>query len=323
MRTLPGFAFSVMLAGCGQAARTEPAAPVHGLYGALIERRVTGAPSTEQLARISPHLSTELRTLLDSARAVREAEVATHPGEKPLLSEGDLFTSLFEGPTAFDPLPGIPASDGHLVPVRFRDGRPSPPVEWTDTVVVIREAGTPVVADVRYGGTWDFANRGSLRTSLRLALRPDGFANWVLEMQGIGPIRIGMTVAHAAGLLGTPRIDRIEPEDACGYAWFPRAPEGVSFMLAGDTLVRTNVDTTGFRTATGVGVGSRETEVLAAYAGMVRVEPHPYTGPEGHYLIVDDPAVSGFRMIFETDGTVVTSLRAGRLPEVDLIEGCA
>jgi hypothetical protein len=66
-----------------------------------------------------------------------------------------------------------------------------------------------------------------------------------------------------------------------------------------------------------------ETEVLSRYRGRVRVEPHPYMSPEGHYLVVDDGARRGLRMIFETDGSRVTAVRAGRLPEVDLIEGCA
>jgi hypothetical protein len=143
-------------------------------------------------------------------------------------------------------------------------------------------------------------------------------------MDGIGPVRVGMAIADVERLVGgTARIERIEPDDRCGYAFVSGVPPGISFMLAGDTVVRANVQEAGILDEAGLGVGSSEAEVMARRAGKIRVEPHPYTGPEGHYLIVDDPARPGFRLIYETDGQRVVTFRAGRLPEVNYIEGCA
>lgn len=322
-RAVIHLSLAIVLSACGRGPGNAAGTPVEGLYDALIDERVTGAPSTAQLATITPFLDTELRHLLDSARAVRDAAAATYPDEKPPFAEGDLFTSLDEGPTAFTLQREVAAGASYRVPVRFRDERPSPPFEWTDTVVVREEAGRLVVGDVIYGGTWDFANRGSLIRLLREGLNSAAMQSWVLEMQGIGPIKIGMTIQQAEVLAGPARVERIEPRDACGWAWFASAPVGISFMVTRDTLVRANVDVTGFRTRRGLGVGSTEADVLMNYSPNVRTRPHPYTGPEGHYLIVEDPALPGFRIIFETDGKVVTSLRAGRLPEVNAIEGCS
>ena len=58
-------------------------------------------------------------------------------------------------------------------------------------------------------------------------------------------------------------------------------------------------------------------------AHVIRVEPHAYTGPEGHYLVYLAPVVRMFAVVFETDGTRVTTYRAGRQPEVMYVEGCA
>lgn len=322
-RAVIHLSLAIVLSACGRQADTGPTAPVRQLYQILIDTRVTGAPSPEQLAAITPFLSAELRDLLDSASAVRDAATAAFPDDKPPFAEGDLFTSLHEGPTAFTVEREVAAAGGYRIPVRFRDERPSPRFEWTDTVVVREAAGRLVVADVVYGGTWDFANHGTLMALLRDGLNSAAMQSWVLEMERIGPIRIGMTITQAEALAGPARVERIEPRDACGWAWFANVPEGLSFMVTRDTLVRANVDLTGFRTARGLGVGSSEADVLTTYAPNVRTSPHPYTGPEGHYLIVDDPASPGFRMIFETDGKVVTSFRAGRLPEVNAIEGCS
>jgi hypothetical protein len=203
------------------------------------------------------------------------------------------------------------------------------------------------VGDVRYGGAWGFANGGGLVEGLRALedeapdaanmarpssrgteSRPAGegvaASTLVLRFEGLGPVRIGMTLAQAeAALGGTARVDRIEPGDSCGHVVFSALPEGLSFMVAGDTVVRVEVRVPGVWAQGGGAVGMLETEVVARYSGRIRVEPHPYMAPEGHYLVVEDAAWPGLGMIFETDGSRVTNVRAGRLPEVELIEGCA
>lgn len=324
---IPRFVVSLgtgLAAACAPADQDSPAGVVAGLYAVLIDSTVTGAPRGGQLAAMAPYLSAELRGLLDEAAALRDAEAAAHPDEKPPFAEGDLFTSLFEGPTGMVILADAQGSASRRVVVQLSDDRSAPAATWTDTVVVVEEEGRLVVADVLYGGTWDFANRGSLLETLHGGLHAPVAPSWTLAMDGIGPVRVGMTIADVERLVGgTARIERIEPGDACGYAYLPGVPEGISFMLSHDTVVRANVDEAGILDELGLGVGSTEAEVMARRAGMIRVEPHPYTGPEGHYQIVDDPARPGFRLIYETDGQRVVTFRAGRLPEADYIEGCA
>ena len=79
-------------------------------------------------------------------------------------------------------------------------------------------------------------------------------------------------------------------------------------------------------TVSGIHVGATEAEVKAVYSGRggsYTVQPHPYTGPEGHYLVYDADGKGGKPLIFETDGKKVTSFRAGEENAVQAIEGCA
>jgi hypothetical protein len=45
-----------------------------------------------------------------------------------------------------------------------------PAVTWIDLVVLTEQAGGYAIDDIEYGRTWDFASKGTLRTSLAATL---------------------------------------------------------------------------------------------------------------------------------------------------------
>ena len=145
----------------------------------------------------------------------------------------------------------------------------------------------------------------------------------LLSERGIGALRYGMTAAEAqAALNGELNVE--EPisgdgDDACRYGRSPRVPGFV--MLEGARVVRVDGDSTTV-TAAGARIGMSEAEVLTLYPGA-RVMPHHYT--DGHYLVVlpGAPADTTHRLVFETDGKVVTGMRGGVYPPVEYVEGCA
>jgi hypothetical protein len=147
---------------------------------------------------------------------------------------------------------------------------------------------------------------------------------WVVTADGYGPIRVGASLATAASALGAPLVlpaaDLVT--EHCGHVVVPRGPAGVRLMVVDDTVARVEVETRGVRTAAGDQVGDTEAAVLARHGGRARVEPHAYTGPEGHYVVVTTPGDTTRQIVFETDGRLVTMYRAGRLPAVAYIEGC-
>ena len=155
-----------------------------------------------------------------------------------------------------------------------------------------------------------------------------------LGFDGIGPIKIFMTLAQATAAVGKPvKVDPNEVLDGCAYAKVDNGPKGLAFMVnrekESDPWIIVRADVHGpstIATPSGIRVGATEAAVKQAYtgkAGIYTVEPHPYTAPQGHYLIYDVDGKGGRLLIFETDGTKVLSFRAGDEGAVKSIEGCA
>lgn len=170
----------------------------------------------------------------------------------------------------------------------------------------------------------------------RSALRLEG----PVDFTGIAPVEVGMTKAEAETATGlhfllTPILDgcgALKPSPGMGGASEDDYLPGASLMvIAPDEarlwtqgrIARVYVFERGYETAAGVGVGSTEAEVIEAYEPFVRVTQHHYD-PQSHYLIVRSPApaLRRYRIVFETDGQRVDAFRAGRLPEVEFVEGC-
>jgi len=166
----------LLQAGCVRGPQPHSAAEtVRAFYSALEELSVSGAPSADELDVLSPWLGDELEQLLAQARTLHDRERERFPDEKPPFNDGDLFSSLFEGPTSFEVGTPIRNGDGWRVPVALTYASPGGTSDWSDTVLVAREAGGYVVTDVIYGGSWDFAPRGTLVDNLRagLAMLPE------------------------------------------------------------------------------------------------------------------------------------------------------
>ena len=143
---------------------------------------------------------------------------------------------------------------------------------------------------------------------------------WVVRPEGIGPLRVGVTLAEVARSLGEPLS---VVNDECDHVNPTKTPEGVLLMVIEDTLVRVQIDSAGIRTVEGAQVGDSESRILELYGTRARIEPHKYTYPEGHYVVVTPPGDTLHRIIFETFKGRVTKYRSGRLPAVQYVEGCS
>jgi len=144
---------------------------------------------------------------------------------------------------------------------------------------------------------------------------------------GLGPVRIGMSVAEATKAAGrvilapTPGAPTASPD--CAFAVVDGLP-GVAFMVISGVIRRVDIDEGTISTSSGAHIGSTEKEIKDLFPGIITVSDHAYV-EGGHYLTLTPTAenLKDDRVVFETDGQVVTSYRAGKVPEVEFIEGCA
>jgi hypothetical protein len=148
--------------------------------------------------------------------------------------------------------------------------------------------------------------------------------SWTVSARGLGPLRAGMTVAEAAVVVANGfAIPEGADTTRCGYANWPAAPAGVWVMLEHGRVVRVEVRDGMTATDVGARIGDREARIDSLYHGRVATTPGKYEAKR-HLLVVTPtaPTDSAYRLIFETDGRVVTNYRAGSRPAVEYVEGC-
>lgn len=146
--------------------------------------------------------------------------------------------------------------------------------------------------------------------------------DWRITTAGYGPVKIGMSVAEASAALGA-RLVSDGPVDnpTCHYLRPEPAVEGLWFMISDDHVVRVEVNAPGITTRSGLGVGDSEARVKETLPSA-EVTPHKYVAPDGNYLTVWSAARKA-AVRFETLQGKVTSFYAGRVPEVEYVEGCS
>jgi hypothetical protein len=146
-----------------------------------------------------------------------------------------------------------------------------------------------------------------------------GAREWSLSFDGFGPVKVGMTVPEAEKALNMRLGADRAPDETCHYVLNEKQLSGVGFMVLEGRIARIDVSTRDHPTWRGARVGATEAELRRLHP-QIAVNSHPYDD-RGHDLRL---ASRDRRraLIFETDGQVVTSFRAGMAKAVAYIEGC-
>ncbi len=146
-------------------------------------------------------------------------------------------------------------------------------------------------------------------------------------INGIGAVRVGMTIAEASKAAGTKLIREsgYETNLSCFYVKLQGEPKDIGFMVTNGRISRVDVwNNKSIATVSGAKIGDTESRIKSLYPGQIQVTPHKYV-QGGHDLIFipKDAVDKNYRVLFETDGKRVTRFRSGKLPEVEFVEGCS
>ena len=148
------------------------------------------------------------------------------------------------------------------------------------------------------------------------AVSPD---SWVVQENGVGPVKIGMTLAQLKAALHTKIAEQESGSDSCYYVT-ASGHQHISLMIEDGKVVRFDVDESGIRASSGLQVGDTEAQVRRIYGPKLKVTEHKYIDT-GHYLTVrSDDGRYGIR--FETDKGKITTYYAGTYEAIQYVEGC-
>ncbi len=144
-----------------------------------------------------------------------------------------------------------------------------------------------------------------------------------ISTEGIGPILVGMTVSEAEKA-GDIKLDFGGYQTGtCRYG-STKSLKDIDFMFSKGTLARVDVGNPLTKTLSGVGVGDSEADVFAAYGEQLERDANYYDPENASYLTyVPEDSSDNTRVLFDVMDGKVINIRAGRLPEINYVEGCA
>lgn len=153
--------------------------------------------------------------------------------------------------------------------------------------------------------------------------------NSKLAINGIGPIRVGMTVDEASRAAGVKLVFVASGPDGVSCSQFK--PEGelkdIAFMVTKGRIARVEIRDKRITTIRGARIGDTLDRIISLYPGQIQIIKAPLTSrPEGNSkhltFVPKDAADNNYRIIFETTFDRVREFRSGKLPEVEFLEGC-
>jgi hypothetical protein len=155
----------------------------------------------------------------------------------------------------------------------------------------------------------------------------DDVESWVLSQDGIGPATVGMKIDQLQkAIRETLAYDPVSNNGCSQLTNKHLGPMGLSFTLEAGYLTRVDVEFYGtdprprlFKTEAGIGLGSREEDLLKAYPGA-RIKPNP-ADPSWHTVIAENPEHTK-GMVFETNGQTVKSIRMGNFRAISHLKQC-
>jgi hypothetical protein len=170
---------AVLLLAVPARAADDPAAAVNAFYRVYNSQPAQGGgiPDATSRLRYSPVLSPRLNKQLTDAAAAQARLTAKVKNAVPPMLEGDIFSSLFEGATAWEV--GACQATGKTArclvaltysPPSTPNAKTPKPANWNDMVVLVNTPQGWKVDDVIYDAGFAFGNTGRLSGILQMVV---------------------------------------------------------------------------------------------------------------------------------------------------------
>ena len=160
---------AILAAAAAPAPQNKPEALAQNFYDLTMRYNATGAiPGTPQQTRLDRMLTPTLMAKVDQARRADKTYTRKYGVTRRPLIEGDLFSSLYDGPTAMD-FASCRADTATTLrcPVLLSNGEGSGAVRWTDTLVLVKLIPGWRIDDIEFGGAGPDSRTGTLTGLLR------------------------------------------------------------------------------------------------------------------------------------------------------------
>jgi Protein of unknown function (DUF3828) len=174
--------FALLLLAGPALAAGDPAAAVDGFYGVYTGQHAQGQgiPDATVRLRLQPYLSPRLNKQLADAASAQARLTAKVRNAVPPVLEGDIFSSLFEGASAWkvgacqQSGPANAKTARCTVALSYTPpptaGAKAKPANWTDTVLLADTQQGWKVDDVVYDAGFAFGNTGRLSEMLGMVI---------------------------------------------------------------------------------------------------------------------------------------------------------
>ena len=151
------------------------------------------------------------------------------------------------------------------------------------------------------------------------AVTLDNFSS--ISTVGLDTVTFGMTV-NAAQKAAGPRFSPVTPRGECFLAIPDRGPDGITFWIIENTVERVDVENELIRTRSGVGIGDTELLINELFGEKIETRVLPNSSEKLLIYVPSDSSDKDFRVVFKSNGRVITKLWSGRLPWVEMTEIC-
>lgn len=143
-----------------------------------------------------------------------------------------------------------------------------------------------------------------------------------LSELGYGPISINQTLPVDVPLSGWSEAEDSYEAAHCRYVGVDTEHGVLAIMVVKGVVARIDPGDEGVRLENGIGLGSRRTDIIAAYGDEAVSRRNFYVGSSGYidYMVLLSADTGVY---FEMQGNAkVRAFRVGRLPELEAVEGC-